>query len=119
MAPAWHRIPPQTRGFGGPSPSISMTTLTRTADEFRWFVAQDREPPGGMAALRQPRLPLHPRDPARPLLVPALARGWAAATAIRFTRAAERHAGSHRAAPATASARMGPTTGARRAPSTN
>src|SRR6266851_8232982 len=55
------------------------------ADEFRRSVAQDREPPAGMATLRQAQVPVRPRAPAWPLLVPALARGRPAMPTIRST----------------------------------
>ena len=55
------------------------------ADEFRRSVAQDREPPSRMAALRQAQVPVRQRDPAWPLLVPALARGRPAMPTIRST----------------------------------
>src|SRR4030095_13784597 len=47
--------------------------------------AADRQPPARVAALRQAEMSLCARDPPWAVLVPALARAWAAAMAVRST----------------------------------
>src|SRR4029450_4065944 len=68
-----------------------VTSSARAADGLRGrraasasrCLASDRQPPAGVAALRQAEMSLRARDPPWALLVPALARAGAAAKAVR------------------------------------
>src|SRR4029434_1326682 len=95
-----------------------VTSSARAADGLRGrraarashCFAADRQPPAGVAALRQAEMSLRARDPPWALVVPALARAGAAAKAVRSKGAMGCHARRPRGATASASTRMVPAT---------
>jgi hypothetical protein len=95
-----------------------VTSSARAADGLRGrraasaarCLAADRQPPAGVAALWQAEMSLRARDPPWALLVPALARAWAAAKAVRSKGATGCHARRPRGATASASTSMVPAT---------
>jgi hypothetical protein len=98
-------------GYGVTSSARAANGLRgRRAASASRCLAADRQPPAGVAALRQAEMSLRARDPPWALLVPALARAGAAAKAVRSKGATGCHARRPRGATASASTSMVPAT---------